>query len=201
MSIQIIDKSYGTYRVLKTIGSSNDEDEIDRLYRSAMEEIPRMFDQLTLGLGEEDKGQIHAVEDLGNDDIRVVGPELVFGRIFDRIGYNQIPESLFRDLVISRITHPGSKLKLVEYLHENKGKEISVYSIYRYMDKLSSRYKEQIEEISFNHTKHVLENKISIVFYDMTTIYFESSDEDEMRIRGFSKDGKHHLCIPTIACQ
>lgn len=193
VSIQIIDKSYGTYRVLKTIGSSNDEDEIERLYRSAMEEIPRMFDQLTLGLGEEDKGQIHAVEDLGNDDIRVVGPELVFGRIFDRIGYNQIPESLFRDLVISRITHPGSKLKLVEYLHENKGKEISVYSIYRYMDKLSSRYKEQIEEISFNHTKHVLENKISIVFYDMTTIYFESSDEDEMRIRGFSKDGKHHL--------
>ncbi len=118
---------------------------------------------------------------------------LSFGRIFDRIGYNQIPEPLFRDLVISRITHPGSKLKLVEYLQENKGQEISVYSIYRYMDKLSSRYKEQIEEISFNHTKRVLENKISIVFYDMTTIYFESSDEDEMRIRGFSKDGKHHL--------
>ncbi len=133
------------------------------------------------------------MEDLGNDDIREVGPELVFGRIFDRIGYNQIPESLFRDLVISRITHPGSKLKLVEYLRENKGQEISVYSIYRYMDKLSSKYKEQIEQISFNHTKHVLENKISIVFCDMTTIYFESSDEDEIRVRGFSKDGKHHL--------
>lgn len=194
VSIQIIDKSYGTYRVLKTIGSSSDADEIDRLYRSAIDEIPRMFDQLTLGFGEEDKRQeIHAVEDLGNDDIRVVGPELVFGRIFDRIGYNQIPEPLFRDLVISRITHPGSKLKLVEYLQENKGQEISVYSIYRYMDKISSKYKELIEEISFNHTKRVLENKISIVFYDMTTIYFESSEEDEIRVRGFSKDGKHHL--------
>jgi transposase len=153
-----------------------------------------MFDQLTLNLFDQNMGkEIHAVEDLGNDDIRVVGPELVFGRIFDRIGYNQIPESLFRDLVISRITHPGSKLKLVEYLQENKGQDISVYSIYRYMDKLSSRYKEQIEEISFNHTKRILGNKISIVFYDMTTIYFESSDEDELRVRGFSKDGKHHL--------
>lgn len=194
VSVQIIDKSYGTYRVLKTVGSSSDEEEIERLYRSAIDEIPRMFDQFTLNLFEQDKGQeIHAVEDLGNDDIRVVGPELVFGRIFDRIGYNQIPETLFRDLVLSRLTHPGSKLKLVEYLQENKGQEISVYSIYRYMDKLSSRYKDQIEEISFNYTKRVLENKISIVFYDMTTIYFESSDEDEMRIRGFSKDGKHHL--------
>ena len=194
MSIQIIDKSYGTYRVLKTVGSSSDEGEIERLYQSAISEIPHMFDQLTLTLFEQDQRQeIHAVEDLGNDDIRVVGPELVFGRIFDRIGYNQIPERLFKDLVISRITHPGSKLKLVEYLQENKGQDISVYSIYRYMDKLSSKYKEQIEEISFNHTKRVLENKISIVFYDMTTIYFESSDEDEMRIRGFSKDGKHHL--------
>lgn len=62
-----------------------------------------MFDQLSLGLFEQYKVQeIHAVEDLGNDDSRVVGPELVFGLIFDRIGYNQIPEPLFRDLVISR---------------------------------------------------------------------------------------------------
>ncbi len=91
----------------------------------------------------------------------------VFDRIFDRIGFNQIPESLFRDLVISRITHPGSKLKLVEYLHESKGQEISVYSIYRYMDKINARYKEQVEQIAFNHTKRVLENKISIVFYDI----------------------------------
>jgi len=194
VSVQIIDKSYGTYRVLKTIGSSKDADEIERLYQGAIQEIPRMFDQLTLSLFEQDKAQeIHEVEDLGNDDIRVIGPELIFGRIFDRIGFNQIPEPLFRDLVISRITHPGSKLKLVEYLQENKGQEISVYSVYRYMDKLNTKYKEQIEEISFNHTKRILENKISIVFYDMTTIYFESDDEDEMRIRGFSKDGKHHL--------
>ncbi|MBA7543763.1 IS1634 family transposase ISCsa8 [subsurface metagenome] len=94
-------------------------------------------------------------------------------------------------MVISRITHAGSKLKLAKFLQENKGKEITVYSIYRYLDKISTRYKEQVEQISFNHTKRMLENKISIVFYDMTTIYFESSEEDDFRIKGFSKDGKH----------
>jgi len=194
ISVQIIDKSYGTYRVLKTIGSSKDENEVDRLYCNAIEEIPRLFDQLTLSLFDQEQEQSgHSVEDLSNDDIRVIGPEQIFGRIFDRIGFNQIPEPLFRDLVISRITHPGSKLKLVEYLWENKGQEISVYSIYRYMDKISAQYKEQVEHISFNHTKRILGNMISIVFYDMTTIYFESSEEDDMRVRGYSKDGKHHL--------
>jgi len=193
ISIQIIDKSYGTYRVLKTIGSASDEIEIERLYREATEEIPRLFNQLTLSFDQEKVQQSHSVEDLSNDDIRVIGPELVFGHIFDRIGFNQIPESLFRDLVISRITHPGSKLKLVEYLQENKGQEISVYSIYRYMDKIRAKYKEQVEQIAFNYTKRILENKISIVFYDMTTIYFESDEEDDLRVRGFSKDGKHHL--------
>ena len=61
------------------------------------------------------------------------------------------------------------------------------------MDKVSSRYKEQVEQISFNHTKRILGNNISIVFYDMTTIYFESDEEDDLRIRGFSKVGKHQL--------
>ena len=50
ISVQIIDKSYGTYRVLKTVGSSSDKEEIERLYRSAVDEVPRMFDQLTLNL-------------------------------------------------------------------------------------------------------------------------------------------------------
>ena len=111
ISVQIIDKSYGTYRVLKTVGSSRDEGEIESLYRVALEEIPRLFNQLTLSLFDpEEARRSHSVEDLSNDDIRGIGPELVFGRIFDRIGFNQIPESLFRDLVISRITHPGSKM-------------------------------------------------------------------------------------------
>ena len=32
---------------------------------------------------------------------------------------------------------------------------------------------------------------ISVVFYDMTTLYFEASDEDDLRKTGFNKDGKH----------
>jgi transposase len=58
------------------------------------------------------------------------------------------------------------------------------------MDTLHRSLKRQVEQIAFDYTKSVLAGKISVVFYDMTTLYFESSDEDDLRITGFSKDGK-----------
>ena len=32
---------------------------------------------------------------------------------------------------------------------------------------------------------------MQVVFYDVTTLYFEIKDEDEIRKSGFSIDGKH----------
>ena len=188
ISIQIIQKQHGKYVVIKTLGTSGDEEEIDRLYKQAQEAIPRLFNQITLF---DDPVSLPRVDEVGNDDVRVVGPELVFGRIFDHIGFNQISDQLFRDLVISRITHPGSKLQLAEYLRENNREEISADNIYYFLDKLNSKYKHQVEDISFAHTRRLLDGRIGVVFYDMTTIYFESSQPDELRQTGFSKDGKH----------
>jgi transposase len=59
------------------------------------------------------------------------------------------------------------------------------------MDRLHTKYKSQTEEISFRYTKSILGGKIGVVFYDMTTIYFESDNSDEFRETGFSKEGKH----------
>jgi transposase len=68
---------------------------------------------------------------------------------------------------------------------------LEINSVYRFLDKLNSKLKEQVEQIVFNHTKKVLGGNIGVVFYDMTTLYFEASDEDDLRKSGFSKDGKH----------
>ena len=48
-----------------------------------------------------------------------------------------------------------------------------------------------IENITFQHTRRILKGRVGVVFYDMTTLYFEASEEDDFRIPGFSKDGKH----------
>ncbi|MDO5649979.1 MAG: IS1634 family transposase, partial [Gallicola sp.] len=64
-------------------------------------------------------------------------------------------------------------------------------AVYRFLDKLNSKLKQQVEQIAYHHTLRVSKNNIGIVFYDMTTLYFEASDEDDLRKTGFSKDGKH----------
>ena len=128
---------------------------------------------------------------LQNSQVRTAGPELIFGKIYDAIGFNAVQEDMFRHLVISRLAFPLSKLKTIDYLYRFQGVSLEISSIYRFLDKLNAKLKDQVERISFAHTLKVLQDKISIVFYDMTTLYFEASDEDDLRKTGFSKDGKH----------
>jgi len=92
---------------------------------------------------------------------------------------------------LCRLVYPGSKLKTVDYFKWHLNINISVYTIYRFLDELNSKLKPDIEKISFEYTKGLLKGKVGVVFYDMTTLYFESSEEDDYRIPGFNKDGKH----------
>lgn len=96
------------------------------MYQQALHELSRLFAPTLF-----DQPENISILKLDNDSLRIVGPELVFGRIYDYIGYSKIKEPLLKDMVISRITHSGSKLKLSEYLKVSGRKEMSVYSIYR----------------------------------------------------------------------
>ena len=89
------------------------------------------------------------------------------------------------------MVYPSSKLKTIRYLREYRGKEYEPDQIYRYLDKLHKSYKKQVEQISYEHTLKVLDGNMSVVFYDVTTIYFEADKEDDLRKAGFSKEGKH----------
>ncbi len=125
------------------------------------------------------------------EDFKLAGPELVLGKLFDEIGFNKIPDELFRYLVITRLVYPVSKLKTTDYLFKYKGIIIDVVNIYRYLDKLHSQQIEQVQQISYEHTLQIISQPLSIVFYDVTTLYFEAEQEDDFRQNGFSKDGKH----------
>jgi len=191
ISVQIISKSRGNYKVIKTIGCGRSEQEIKKLEYLGKQEIERLSLQPKLFVSETDTIVDSIFESLSNASIRVVGPELIFGKIYDKIGYNKIGEELFRHLVISRLAFPLSKLKTIDYLYRYQGISLNKDTIYRFLDKLNRKLKEKIEQITFKHTKKILGDNISVIFYDMTTLYFEASDEDDLRKTGFSKDGKH----------
>lgn len=190
-SVQIISKSRGKYQVLKTIGSSKNEQELQRLELLANQELKKLSRQSFLFVDERDVVVDQFISELSNDSIRTIGPELIFGRIYDHIGFSVIEEDLFRHLVIARLAYPLSKLKTVDYLHRYQGVNVNVNTVYRFLDKLNNNLKDKVEQIAFAHTVKVLSGSIGIVFYDMTTLYFEASDEDDLRKTGFSKDGKH----------
>ena len=191
LSVQVIQKIDGKYKVVKTLGCATTQHEIEKLVHKAKHEILKLQAQPQLFVSENDIVVDQAFSLLDNTSIQTVGPEIVFGKIYDYIGFNTIKEDLFRHLVIARLAFPLSKLKTTEYLYRFQGTYIKIDAIYRFLDKLNDKLKDQVEQISFEHTKRVLNGNISVVFYDMTTLYFEASDEDDLRKTGFSKDGKH----------
>lgn len=190
-SVQIISKSHGKYKVVQTIGSGHTEQQIQKIWYLGKQEIERLSAQSRIFISEQDTVVEQVMESLANSSIRTVGPELIFGGLYDHIGFGKVGEDLFRHLVIARLAFPLSKLKTVEYLYRYQGIHLDIDAIYRFLDKLNDQLKEEVEQIAFEHTRKVLKGKLTIVFYDMTTLYFEASDEDDLRKTGFSKDGKH----------
>ncbi len=94
-------------------------------------------------------------------------------------------------MVIARLSQPMSKSATVEYLKSYFDEDLQLHKIYRYMDKLYNTQQEKIQQISVEHTRKILGGHIGLMFYDVTTLYFETDHEDELRENGFSKDGKH----------
>ena len=188
VSIQIIDKSLGKYKMVKTIGSSSNLTEIDLLYQQGLDYIQHYNGQQTFDFASQD------FKDTVKQSIRnisIEGIHLLLGKIYSEIGFDKVCNDLLKQLVLVRLSHPASKLKTTQYLHRYFSIDIKEDRIYRYLDKIYSDHKNTLQQISYNHTKKILGGIISIVFYDVTTIYFQIDDEDEIRKRGFSKEGKH----------
>lgn len=192
LSIQIISKNRGKYKVIKSVGVAKTKREEELLVLLAMTELERLQGNQTLFIEHDDLVIENFVNGIANNHLQIVGSELILGKIYRKIGFTQggCPD-LFKNMVLCRLVYPGSKLKTVDYFKQHLNTNVSVYSIYRFLDELNAELKPTIEQIMFDYTRKLLKNKIGVVFYDMTTLYFETSEEDDYRIPGFNKDGKH----------
>lgn len=119
-------------------------------------------------------------------------PQIILERVYDAIGFNAVGDDILRHLAIARVCQPMSKVVTADYLKTYFDEDVKLHNIYRYMDKLYSTQRELVQRISVEHTMKVLGGRIGLVFYDVTTLYFESAPDpsDELRQDGFSKDGK-----------
>ena len=126
----------------------------------------------------------------------VTGIHEIYGSLYDTIGFNRVFKScrvsgsVMKDIVMARIARPCSKRSSVELLERDFGISIPLEKIYRMLDTLSEKKINHLQDICWQHSKELFAEEIKVMFYDCTTLYFESFTEDELRRFGYSKDHK-----------
>ena len=129
----------------------------------------------------------------------ITGIHQVFGKIFDNVGFNDVLKNpsrkkssvkLLKNVVLGRIAQPLSKRSTARMLSEEYGINTHLTAIYRMMDYIDDDAIEKIQDKTYAYTKQLKGEELDVVFYDCTTLYFESFNQEGLMQNGFSKDGK-----------
>jgi len=126
----------------------------------------------------------------------VTGIHEIYGSLYNEIGFSRVFKacpvsgSVMKDIVMARLAKPCSKRSSAELLERDFGINIPLEKIYRMMDTLTDRKINRLQDICWHHSNGLLTEEIKVMFYDCTTLYFESFTEDELRSFGYSKDHK-----------
>lgn len=204
-------------RVVRHIGYGSTDEEINRLKELGEYIKAEIIDAVQPGLfspktmsnlsiagkkKESSNPQDYAVDDirkLRTQEQIITGIHDVYGRQFDKLGFDKIlshpsrkvhSQNVLREIVLARIANPDSKRGSVRFLAEQCGIRLKLDSVYNAMDYIDDKAIERIQEKSLASVKKLFPEKVDVLFYDATTLYFESFTEDELRSKGFSKDHK-----------
>src|SRR5574344_11596 len=198
-SVVVAEKHKGKCYEHITIGISADESEIEKYIHEGRQWIAKKnrlrHPELDL-YGEEQANKEREIAEIESfisniDNILLNGVDLILDKVFECVGFDKIEDNIFRQLVKSRLSYPSSKAATVEYLKNHFDEDVNLSKIYRYLDKLSNHQYELVQDISVKHTMRLFGGKIGVLFYDVTTLYFETDKEDDLRKTGFSKEGRH----------
>jgi len=111
----------------------------------------------------------------------------VLGAVYDWLGFGTVADAVFRDLVIARIVEPSSKLDSPQVLADLGADLMSYKTIDRHVRKIhDARYRDVIAAKCFTYAFDC--GGLSLLLYDVTTLYFEAESEDDLRRVGYSKE-------------
>lgn len=148
------------------------------------------------------------LKDIIEEERTIQGIHDIYGTLFDELGFGQVFKNparqkaavrMFRDIVMARIANPLSKRASVGLLEEDFGISLNLDLVYRMMDKIGEPAIERLNTLTYQHTKQLFPEKIDVIFFDCTTLYFESFTEDEFKRNGYSKDLKFNQPQVLIA--
>lgn len=204
-----------TQKIVRHIGVAKDADELKKLrflaesiklkleaggqeFLFKPEEIVKLSDS---GKEYPDSDYIVNVKNLKEEQRLVSGIHDVYGKLFSDLGYDKVLKrpsrnkatvDIFKNIVLARVANPVSKMATVDLLEEDFGVTLDLDRVYRMMDSLDDDAIERLKLITYQNSLNLLGTKVDVIFYDATTIYFESFEEDSLKKNGFSKDHKHN---------
>ena len=123
----------------------------------------------------------------------------VYGKVYDELGFNGIitnparnrrSQEALKEIVLARVANPDSKRASVSNLEANFAVHLDLNLVYRMMDKIGDKEILKLNKLVYSKTKSLFKEKIDVIYFDATTLYFESFSEDEFKKNGYSKDGK-----------
>jgi len=188
-SVQVYYYRKGNRVILKHIGSGTTNEEI-----VALEEMARLF------IADYTK-QAFLFEDAKPNEEAILMSQCEYQGIYYmyfydavraiqyQLGYTLAVDALLNDLVVTRIFEPASKLRSIELMRSYFGikhrRQRFYESARRWLD-----LKDRIEKLTLDFARKHYGFDFTLLFYDVTTLYFETFTEDELRKNGFSKDNK-----------
>lgn len=128
-----------------------------------------------------------------------LGIHEVYGKLYHQLGFEDVPgksqmmeksRNNLKHIVLARNASPLSKRATVKELSDHFGVDISLSSVYRTMDHLDDKIIDRIKDTALYSAQQLFGINLRVLFYDCTTLYFESFKEDELKNNGYSKDLK-----------
>lgn len=192
--IQVVQKINRQNKVVRHLGTARNELEVNELVNLAKQFIENQrIKSGKISFFDNRYSTSEMAEILSKFCIRKVLDSATFNffyHFYKVLNFDQIGNKSFADLVVARIIYPVSKAKTRDFLEGKLGKHYSLSGLYRIMEEIykldfQSKLEEKMTSFirSFSPT-------ISVLFFDVTTLYYESFNEDDLRKFGFSKDNK-----------
>lgn len=186
-AVQVVRYQNGRRIIVQHIGSAHNDTDLEELKLSAQEWIKDYSHQLSVFPDESPNKLLHL------NHCTFAGVQYRYFReqinlVQDRLGFGVLP-ALLNDLVSMRIFEPASKLRSLELMEQFFGIKHSRKSYYKIAPQCIE-LKEKVEDLVVNFAREYHSFDFDIVFYDVTTLYFETFEEDDLRKNGFSKDNK-----------
>jgi transposase len=147
-------------------------------------------EQVTLDKIVEECRIVEGIDEIGTAAFNDIG--------YDNLFKNKRDNALLRDIVLARLSRAASKHKTQSILANDFGKLHSLDSIYRLMDKVYEKI-DDIKKTTFEKTLSLFKEGIEVLLFDVTTLYFESVETDELREFGYSKDHRFNTTQVVLA--